>query len=281
MSEPSTTSSRPELPREPDALAPMGPAFEEALEIGLGELDLLDDPAGSAAARASYEGHARLLREWGVAINLTAIRDPAEIARRHIIDSLSALPILRPIVGAESLLDLGSGAGYPGLPLVAGLPIVRLGLLDSVRKKARFMEVAAAAVFASLADGPTADAPQIDVFAERAEDLAEELDQRGSWQVVTARAVGSLAEVVELGMPLVREGGAVIAWKHGEERAGLRAELQDAGSIIRATGGGRPDVVVVEAASLVGHRLVVVPKERPTPSSYPRPVAKRPRRKRK
>jgi 16S rRNA (guanine527-N7)-methyltransferase len=260
----------------------MGPAFEQALEIGLGELDLLDDPAGSAAARASYEAHARLLRDWGAAINLTAIRDPAEIARRHVIDSLSALPVLRPIVGTASLLDLGSGAGYPGLPLIAGLPIARLGLLDSVRKKARFLEVAAAAVSANLADGgpPDADVPEIDVFAERAEDLAEEPDQRGSWQVVTARAVGSLAEVVELGMPLVREGGAVVAWKREEEHFGLRAELQDAGSIIRAAGGGRPEVAVIKAGSLVGHRLVIVPKERPTPSSYPRPVAKRPKRKR-
>ena len=79
-------------------------------------------------------------------------------------------------------------------------------------------------------------------------------------------------------MPLAREGGWVVAWKREEERGGLRAELRDAGSIIRATGGGRPEVVVVEAAGLPGHRLVMVPKERPTPASYPRPTGVRRRR---
>ena len=71
--------------------------------------------------------------------------------------------------------------------------------------------------------------------------------QRAAWDVVTARAVGSLAEVLELALPLTREGGLVVAWKREEERGGLRAELREAGSIIRAAGGGRPEVEVVEA----------------------------------
>ena len=79
-------------------------------------------------------------------------------------------------------------------------------------------------------------------------------------------------------MPLVHEGGLVVAWKREDADHGLRDELRDAGSIIRATGGGAPEVVAIDAPSLEGHRLVIVPKERPTPSGYPRPVAKRPRR---
>jgi 16S rRNA (guanine527-N7)-methyltransferase len=120
----------------------------------------------------------------------------------------------------------------------------------------------------------------IEAIAERAEDLAEEPDHRGAWDIVTARAVGSLAEVVELGLPLTREGGLVVAWKREGERAGLRAELRDAGSIIRATGGGRPEVVSIDTPSLPGHRLVIVPKERATPASYPRSAGVRKRRKR-
>ena len=257
----------------------MGVAYDEALHAGLIELGLLEQPAASARARQSYQAHARLLRSWGAAINLTAIRDPAEIARRHICDSLSAVPFLAALAGtAGSLLDVGSGAGYPGLPLAAALPLERVGLLDSVGKKARFMGVAAAAVSAILSpDGQPR--PIIEAIAERAEDLAEDPDHRGAWQIVTARAVGSLAEVVELCMPLTREGGAVVAWKREEERNGLRHELQNAGSIIRATGGGRPEVQVIDAASLSGHRLVIIPKERATPAGYPRPAAKRPRRK--
>ncbi len=186
-----------------------------------------------------------------------------------------------------TLLDLGSGGGYPGLPLAAALSLSRVGLLDSVGKKARFLSVAGAAVAAILAtDGADeeseangTDAPLIEAIAERAEDLAEEADHRGAWDLVVARAVGSLAEVIELGLPLTRVGGVVVAWKREVERGGLRAELRDAGSIIRATGGGRPEVVTVDAVTLPGHRLVFVSKERPTPSAYPRPAGMRKRRK--
>ena len=166
-----------------------------------------------------------------------------------------------------------------------------------VGKKARFLAVAATAVHDALvvvaAAVPRSEIaamggaeavsviPVIEAVAERAEDLAEDPDHRGAWDVVTARAVGSLAEVLELAMPLTREGGWVVAWKREEEQGGLRAELRDAGSIIRATGGGRPEIVVVPAPSLAGHRLVIVPKERPTPASYPRPAGVRRRRERR
>jgi 16S rRNA (guanine527-N7)-methyltransferase len=296
---------RRELPADARDLAPMGEGFTAALAAGLLELGIADGPAGKPAARQSYELHARLLREWGAAINLTAIREPSQIARRHVCDSLSAVPRLARLVRpGASLLDIGSGAGYPGLPLAAALPLGRVGLLDSVGKKARFLAVAATVVHGALStrgagpphaetgelhgeaaaqgggDGTTAEAsiPFIEAIAERAEDLAEDPEHRGAWDIVTARAVGSLAEVLELAMPLTREGGIVVAWKREEEHGGLRAELRDAGSIIRATGGGRPEVVAVEAAGLPGHRLIIVSKERPTPASYPRPRGVRRRR---
>jgi len=277
----SGSSERRELPTDAAALTPMGEAFDSALEAGLTELGLLEGPATTARARRSYEAHARLLRDWNAAINLTAIREPTEIARRHVCDSLSAVPRLTELVGnGAKLLDIGSGGGYPGLPLAAALPLSRVGLLDSVGKKARFLGVAGAAVAAILAEDEAAPAWTIEAIPERAEDLAEEPDHRGAWDVVTSRAVGSLAEVVELSMPLVREGGLMVAWKREEERGGLHNELRDAGSIIRATGGGRPEVVSVDSPSLPGHRLVIVAKERATPASYPRPVGVRRRRKR-
>lgn len=262
--------TRPELPTDAEALEPMGAAFADALQAGLTELGLADNAAAAPPARHSYEMHARLLREWDRAINLTAVRDPAEVARRHTCDALSAVPTLAELVErGAALLDVGSGGGYPGLPLAASLPLSRVGLLDSVRKKARFLRVAAAAVSAALNDRG-AHAPTIDVIAERAEDAADEPGHRASWDVVCARAVGSLAEVLELGLPLTREGGWVVAWKREGADDALRVELRDAGSIIRAAGGGRPEVVPVEASFLQGHRLVTVRKERPTPASYPR-----------
>ena len=272
---------RRELPTDPAVLEPMGEAFEAALETGLVELELLHTAAASATARRTYEAHARLLRDWNAAINLTAIRTPAEIARRHTCDSLSAVPVLATLARpGATLLDVGSGGGYPGLPLAAALRLSRVGLLDSVGKKARFLGVAGAAVAAILAQSEPAEGPAIEAIAERAEDLAEEPDHRAGWDIVVARAVGSLSEVLELGLPLARKGGFVVAWKREEERGGLRSELRDAGSIIRATGGGRPEVTVIEATGLTGHRLVVVPKERHTPATYPRPAGVRRHRKR-
>ncbi len=274
------TRPRRELPTDPWTLAAMGEPFDEALDGGLSELGLLDTLAAGTGPRRSYEAHARLLRDWNEAINLTAIREPAEVARRHTCDSLSAVPLLSELVRpGATLLDIGSGGGYPGLPLAAALPFSRVGLLDSVGKKARFLAVAGAAVAEVLAETEDERAPVvIEAIAERAEDVAEEYGQREAWDVVVSRAVGSLAEVLELSLPLTREGGTVVAWKREEEGGGLRRELQGAGSIIRAAGGGRPRVVAVEATGLAGHRLVVVPKERTTPIAYPRPAGVRRRR---
>ena len=143
VSDPGAGATRRELPSDALDLAPMGEAFERAIDSGLAELGIADGPAGTQRARRSYEAHARLLRDWGAVINLTAIREPADVARRHVCDSLSAVPHLSGLVRSPmSLLDIGSGGGYPGLPLAAALPLARVGLLDSVSKKARFLAVA-------------------------------------------------------------------------------------------------------------------------------------------
>ena len=281
MTEPAVP--RRELPTDPDALEPMGEAFEAALEVGLAELDLLETQAASALARRTYEAHARLLRDWNRAINLTAIRDPEGTALRHVCDSLSAVPVLQELVKpGVSLLDVGSGGGYPGLPLAAALPLGGVSLLDSVGKKARFLDVAGEAVAAILAEAAVdpEESVQIEAIGERAEAIAGIDDVREAWDIVVSRAVGSLAEVLELSLPLTRIGGVVVVWKREEDGGGLRTELQSAGSIIRAAGGGRPRVLPVEAPSLVDHRLVVVAKERKTPAAYPRPAGVRRRKKR-
>ena len=274
---------RRELPTDPWALEPMGEAFEAALETGLTELGLLESRAATPTARRTYEAHARLLRDWNQAINLTGIRDPVGIAMRHVCDALSALPHLEALVKpGMSLLDLGSGGGYPGLPLAASLPVGGVSLLDSVGKKARFLEVAGEAVAAILAeaeDDPE-DAPEIEAIAERAETIAHIEEVREGWDIVVSRAVGSLAEVLELSLPLTKVGGTVAVWKREEEGGGLSSELKGAGSIIRAAGAGRPRVLPVEAPSLPGHRIVLVAKERATPSAYPRPTSVRRRRRR-
>src|SRR6185295_6018856 len=91
-----------------------------------------------AHARAAIGDHVRLLLAWTAAINLTAIRDPVAAAREHVLDSLAALPLLR-ARGTPDLLDLGSGGGFPGVPLAIGLPRARTVLVESVGKKATFL----------------------------------------------------------------------------------------------------------------------------------------------
>ncbi len=231
----------------------------------------LDEPA-----RAAIDAHVRLLMAWNESINLTALRGPEQIARSHILDSLIAVPVLA-ARGGRSVVDLGSGGGFPGLPLAAALPVERVALVDSIGKKARFLAVAATAVRAAL-DAPDAPAPEITALRERAEDLADEPEHRAGWDLVAARAVGTTAEVAELGLPLATQGGHVAMWKRDAGDGALQAEVADARRICQAAGGGAPRIVALDAASdvgLPGHCLVMVEKLRPTPDRYPRSASER------
>jgi len=257
------------LPRDVDATPPLDPVFDAVLTSGLAQIGLTLDPA----ARAAIDGHVRLLMAWNEHVNLSGLRAPELVARGHVLDSLIAVPALRELGGAnKTLLDLGSGGGFPGVPLAVALPARRAALADSIKKKAAFLEVVANAV---------KDAVQIDVLAERAEDLADRHNQREAWDIVTARAVGSLAEVVELGLPLVKVGGMLAAWKSAGPEGQLVHELAEADRHIRTLGGQNARIVAPAAANAVGlsgHCLVVIDKTRPTPDAYPRQPGERRRR---
>jgi len=280
---PSPPPSRPPLPRAVEGLPELGDAFWHTLDAGLAALPLELAPGG----RAAIDGHARLLLAWTESINLTALRTAGQVARLHVLDSLAAQPICRRLLertgveaGATRMLDLGSGGGYPGLPVAIGLGAGECVLVDSVRKKADFLAVAAVAAEAALRAAGE-HVPHFTVLAERAEDLADEPDQREGWHLALARAVGSLAEVAELALPLLRIGGHLVVWKRAttrEDGTGLADELRVARRVVHAAGGGRPRVVPApsaEALGLAGHVLVVVPKLRRTPDRYPRPPAER------
>lgn len=234
--------------------------YDDALETGLESLGL----TLAATARAAIDDQARLLLAWTAAINLTAIRDPAAVALAHVIDSLTALAVLRER-GADRFIDLGSGGGYPGIPLAAAYPAARALLLEPVAKKARFLSVVAEAT------GLTAT---VEAAAIRAEALAAERQHRGRWPAVTARAVGSLADLVELAFPLLAPGGCLIAWKRGD----LDEELAAAERAIAALGRGSISIRDVTVPGLEGHRLVVATTRGDVPAGYPRDPATRKRR---
>lgn len=160
-------------------------------------------------------------------------------------------------MGARAILDLGSGGGYPGLPLVAALDLERALLVDAVGKKVRFLQVVIDA---------TGQGDRVAAEPSRAEALARHRRDREAWPVVTARAVGSLAELVELALPLVAPGGILVAWK----RVPLEGELADARPALRALRAGPVEVLETHVPGLEAHRLVVVPRGGPIDPRYPR-----------
>lgn len=263
--------ARPSLPTDPATLPPLGPGYDASLDAGMAALGITLTPG----VRAALEAHGRLLLAWNEAINLTALRTPDAVARLHVLDSLAAVDLVRRVgTPRPSLLDLGSGGGYPGLPLGAALPAGRIRLVDSIAKKARFLAVAAAAVGEALraAGEPL---PEMSASAERAEVLARRPDEREGWDIVTCRAVGSLADVAELALPLLRPGGSLILWKRDRLTGSLAAELEAACDSLRALGGRTPEVVRSPGAALPGHVLVLVGKVGRTPGRFPRPPGRR------
>jgi 16S rRNA (guanine527-N7)-methyltransferase len=273
-------TDRSPLPRRPlptsiDGLATLGSDFTGVLEAGLDALSL----ELSRAQRNALEAHARLLLAWNEHINLSGLRTPADVARGHVLDALLAVPALRELARGHtiSLLDIGSGGGYPGLPLAVALPAGRAALVDSIAKKAAFLVAAAGVVRGALGS----DTPDLAALAERAEDLADEPDQREGWDLVVARAVGTVAECAELGLPLARRGGHVVIWKRASgdpARQSLNDEVAAARRIIQAAGGAAARIVELKAGAqigLPGSCLIVVRKVRPTPDRYPRAAGER------
>lgn len=235
--------------------APFAALARDAEHIGV-HLD-----AATLALCARLSG---LLIERNTTTNLTAITEPADIATKHFLDSFTALAV-RTWNGRERIIDVGSGAGFPGIALRLALPKTRVTLVESMGKKARFLEE----VTSTLGiDG-------VEIRNERAEALAH--SRRERYDVGTARAVGSLGAIVEYLLPFLRIGGDAIAWK-----GRLDAELAGAKKACAAIGGEivkiTPTSELGLGAVLPGRSLVVIRKLRATPSRYPRSPAEAKRR---
>lgn len=222
-----------------------------ALSDGLRRLGLPLD--ASAQERLCAFGEA-VIRQNQV-MNLTAITEPAAVAELHLLDSLTLLRA-EPLAG-KSLLDVGTGAGFPGVPLKLAEPTIRLTLLDSLQKRLRWLEQEAL--------------PALGVDARflcgRAEDFAR--SHRESFDVVTSRAVARLNVLCELCLPFVRVGGCLLAMK-GQSAAD---ELSEAERAICLLGARHERTETYEIAG-AQHRVIVLRKLSPTPPGYPRPYAK-------
>ncbi len=194
-----------------------------------------------------------LLRRWRRAAGLTAVDDPLAAARVHIADSL--LCLRAGISPGARLIDVGSGAGLPGVPLAIARPDVRVWLLEADRRRAAFLE----RVVAEL-DLPAA------VVARRAEGAGAEVGLRESFDVATARAVAPLRILVELTLPFVAVGGRAVLLKGPR----IQDELASAAGAIALLGGDPPSVIAAELGGGEKRSLVVIGKRHPTPPGFPR-----------
>lgn len=202
-----------------------------------------------------------LLLEWSTRFNLTAITDPAEIETRHFLDSLTcalAIP-LRERTHSLRVLDVGSGAGFPSLPLAISFPHWRVTSLDATGKKIRFQQE----VVADLG------LRNLRALHGRAEELARQPDERGRYHLVTARAVAALPSLLEYCCPFACPEGRVVMPKKGE-----LAEEIAAGSRAAALLGARLlEPIVIDVPPLAdGRVLVVAEQQRRCPAVYPRPA---------
>ena len=243
---------RDPLPTRVDLCPPLPRAYDDALDAALDGLGIAIAPR----VRSAIEGHVRLLLAWNQAINLSAVRDPAVIAVRHVADSLTGLPLLAGR-GIDRFVDLGSGGGFPGLTLAAALPADRALLVDSIAKKVRFLATTAAAT--GLAD-------HVAAISARAEDLVTRGGDREAWPAVTARAVARLPDLIELALPFLRPGGILVAWKRGPagDPDGLAGELAEGATALRAIDPGAR-IEVVPAAPALRQRLKPEATERHAP----------------
>ncbi len=214
----------------------------------------------SPAQAQTFQRYADELITWNQRLNLTAITGPEDIRVKHFLDSLTCLQALRPPIAPPTaprrVLDVGSGAGFPGLPLKIYDPSIHLTLLESAAKKARFLE--------GLVEhlGLTG----VEVIADRAETLGQDPRYRETYDLVLARAVAELAVLSELCLPFCRIGGLFVAQK----KAGIATEMKNAEGAIATLGGLLRQAIPVTLPTVAPRQLIVIEKVQATPSRYPR-----------
>lgn len=205
--------------------------------------------------KPEFEKYMNLLLEWNEKINLTAITDPAEIETKHFADSLTCLASGY-IKDGCSLVDVGTGAGFPGIPLKIENRSLNLTLMDSLNKRINFLKEVSS---------------QLDLGAEcihiRAEEAGKNKLYREQYDVAVSRAVARLCVLAEYCLPLVKKGGYMLAMK-GKD---IEEELNEAKPLIKLLGGEVEEVQLhdIEGTDIT-HSIVVIKKVTTTGSKYPR-----------
>lgn len=205
-----------------------------------------------------FDLYARLLVEWNEKVNLTAITEPGEIVVKHFVDSLTLIPAAELTAGAR-LIDVGTGAGFPSVPLKIVREDIAVTLLDSLNKRLLFLSELSSAL----------GQDNLTVHA-RAEDAGRDPLYRERYTVATARAVANLRELAEYCLPFVEVGGIFTAMKGGD----CEQEVTEASAAIEALGGELSGIKKLELPDKSGRSIIIVKKISRISTIYPRTHAK-------
>lgn len=204
-----------------------------------------------------FETYYQELLTWNRRMNLTAITGYEEVQIKHFLDSLTVTLALKQPLGRHSIIDVGAGAGIPGLPLKIMFPGIRLVLLDATAKKATFLRHLTQKM----------GLENVEIVVGRAEEVAHLSEYRERFDIVLSRGVAPLASLAELTLPFCAIGGSFIAQK----MAGIDPEISQAARAINLLGGNLREVIKINLAEFAaGRQLVVIDKVAATPPQYPR-----------
>ncbi len=197
-----------------------------------------------------------VLMEWNQKMNLTAIEDPVEVAYKHFVDSAYLLRVTPDLQG-KTMIDIGTGAGFPGVPLKIMEPDLKLTLFDSLNKRIVFLQALCQQL---QLDG-------VHTIHGRAEEFGIKPEYRQQYDIATARAVARMPVLLEICLPFVKKGGLFIALKGPE----LEHELSESGNALKELGGKLVDVQQFTLADGAYTRnIAIVEKVKDTPKKYPR-----------
>lgn len=203
-----------------------------------------------------FEKYYELLIEWNKVMNLTAITEFEEVMQKHFVDSLSIAGSMD-METCTTLIDVGTGAGFPGLPIKIVYPHIKVVLLDSLNKRIRFLN--------EVVDNLGLSG--IEAVHGRAEDIAKKKEYRESFDLVVSRAVANMASLAEYCIPFVKEGGCFVPYKSGN----IQEEIDKAKKAIFVLGGENKKIERFQLpGSDMDRSLVFIEKVKPTPKKYPR-----------